>query len=97
MSIRPLNDRILVKRLEETARTPGGLYLPDTAKEKPIEGVVLAVGDGKVNEQGKVQPLQVKVGDRIVFGKYSGTEIKVKGEERLILREDDVLGIIEQE
>jgi len=95
MNVRPLNDRILVKRIDEATRTPGGLFLPDTAKEKPVEGLVLAVGDGKVSDDGKQLPMQVKVGDRIVFGKYSGTEIKIDGEERLILREDDVLGIVE--
>lgn len=95
MNVRPMNDRILVMRSEETARTPGGLFLPETAKEKPVEGIVLAVGDGRINEKGELLPLRVKVGDRIVFGKYSGTEIKIQGEDRLILREDDVLGIIE--
>ncbi len=95
MKVRPLNDRVLVKRIEETARTPGGLYLPDTAKEKPIEGEVLAVGDGRIGDDGKTTPLQVKQGDRVVFGKYAGTEIKIAGEERLILREDDILGIID--
>jgi chaperonin GroES len=95
MKVRPLNDRILVKRLEENSRTAGGLYLPDTVKEKPMEGEVLAVGNGKITEDGKVVELTVKVGDRVVFGKYSGTEIKVDGEDRLILREDDILGIVE--
>jgi chaperonin GroES len=95
MKVRPLNDRILVKRLEESSRTAGGLYLPDTVKEKPMEGEVLAVGGGKITEDGKVVALTVKVGDRVVFGKYSGTEIKVDGEDRLILREDDILGIVE--
>jgi len=90
-----MNDRILVKRVEESTRTPGGLYLPDTAKEKPVEGIVLAVGNGRLNEKGERFPLVVKVGDRIVFGKYSGTEIKVLGEDHLILREDDVLGIVD--
>ena len=95
MNVRPMNDRILVKRVEESTRTPGGLFLPDTAKEKPVEGMVLAVGTGRVNDKGEILPLTVKVGDRIVFGKYSGTEIKILGDDHLILREDDVLGIIE--
>ena len=95
MKIRPLHDRILVKRLAEQEKTAGGLYIPDTAKEKPQEGKVVAVGKGKVNEDGKVIPLDVKAGDRILFGKYSGSEIKIDGEEHLILREEDVLGIVE--
>jgi chaperonin GroES len=96
MKIRPLQDRILVKRVQEEERTKGGIIIPDTAKEKPVEGEVVAVGNGKVTEQGKVQPLAVKKGDRILFGKYSGTEIKVDGVEHLILREEEVLGIIEK-
>ena len=96
MKIRPLQDRLLVKRVEEEERTKGGIIIPDTAKEKPVEGEVVAVGNGKVNDQGKVQPLAVKKGDRILFGKYSGTEIKVDGVEHLILREEEVLGIIEK-
>ena len=96
MKIRPLQDRILVKRVEEEERTKGGIIIPDSAKEKPVEGEVVAVGNGKVTEQGKVQPLAVKKGDRILFGKYSGTEIKVDGVEHLILREEEVLGIIEK-
>ncbi len=95
MNVRPLFDRILVKRNDEPTRSSGGLYLPDSAKEKPAEGTVLAVGSGRVDDSGKVTELQLKVGDRVVFGKYSGTEIKVDGEERLILREDDVLGVID--
>ena len=95
MKVRPLFDRVLVKRTEETTRTPGGLYLPETAKEKPIQGEVLAVGKGRIGDEGKTIPLQVKVGDRVIFGKYSGTEIKIDGEERLILREDDILGVID--
>lgn len=95
MTVRPLFDRILVKRNDEPTRTRGGLFLPETAKEKPVEGTVLAVGSGRVADDGKVSALSVKVGDRVVFGKYSGTEIKVDGEDRLILREDDVLGIME--
>ena len=94
--IRPLHDRLIVKRIEEhEQKSAGGIIIPDTAKEKPQEGKVLAVGKGKVNEDGKTIPLDVKTGDRILFGKYSGSEIKVDGEECLILREDEVLGIIE--
>jgi chaperonin GroES len=96
MKVRPLQDRILVRRLQEEEKTKGGIIIPDTAKEKPIEGEVIAVGSGKVIEGGKVQPLDVKKGDRILFGKYSGTEIKVDGVEHLILREDEVLGVIEK-
>ena len=95
MNVRPLHDRLLVQRNDSATQTAGGLYLPETAKEKPVEGTVLAVGDGRLTEDGKTLPLQVKVGDRIIFGKYSGTEIKLDGEERLILREDDVLGILD--
>ncbi len=95
MKIKPLQDRILVKRIEEEEKTKGGIIIPDAAKEKPQEGKVVAVGDGKVLENGTKVPLTVKVGDKILFGKYSGTEIKVDGEEHLILREDDVLGIVE--
>lgn len=95
MKIRPLNDRILVKRLEEKEVTKGGIIIPDTAKEKPVEGKVVAVGKGKMLENGSVKPLDVKEGDKILFGKYSGTEIKIEGEEFLMMREDDVLGIIE--
>ncbi len=96
MKIRPLHDRILVKRLEEEEKTKGGIIIPDTAKEKPIEGEVIAVGNGRVLESGETRPLEVKVGDRILFGKYAGTEIKIEGEEYLMMREDDVLGVIEQ-
>ncbi len=95
MKIRPLQDRVIVKRLEEEEKTKGGIIIPDTAKEKPQEGKVIAVGKGKVTEDGKVIPLDVKAGDKILFGKYSGTEIKVEGEELLIMREEDILGIIE--
>lgn len=95
MNVRPLYDRVLVKRNEEPVKSKGGLFLPETAKEKPIEGTILAVGEGKLADDGSLSPLQVKPGDRIVFGKYSGTEIKVDGEDRLILREDDILGVIE--
>jgi chaperonin GroES len=95
MKIRPLQDRVIVKRLEEEEKTKGGIIIPDTAKEKPQEGKVIAVGKGKVSEDGKVIPLDVKAGDRILFGKYAGTEIKIEGEEHLIMREEDILGVIE--
>ncbi len=95
MKIRPLQDRIIVKRMEEEEKTAGGIIIPDTAKEKPQEGKVVAVGKGKVGEDGKVQPLDVKPGDKVLFGKYAGTEIKLEGEEHLIMREDDLLGVIE--
>jgi chaperonin GroES len=95
MKIRPLHDRILVKRVEEQEVRKGGIIIPDTAKEKPQEGKVIAVGNGKVTDEGKKIPLDVKAGDRILFGKYSGSEVKVEEEEYLILREEDVLGIIE--
>jgi chaperonin GroES len=95
MTVRPLFDRVLVKRNEEPTRTRSGLFLPDTAKEKPVEGTVLAVGNGRVADDGKITALTVKEGDRVVFGKYAGTEIKVDGEDRLILREDDILGILD--
>jgi chaperonin GroES len=95
MKIRPLHDRILVKRLEEQEVKKGGIIIPDTAKEKPQEAKVIAVGSGKVTDDGKKIPLDVKAGDRILFGKYSGSEVKVEDEEYLILREEDVLGIIE--
>jgi chaperonin GroES len=96
MKIKPLQDRVVVKRLAEVERTQGGLYIPDTAKEKPIEGEVVGVGTGKVLEDGKLRPLDVKVGDRVLFGKYSGTEVKIDGEEHLILREEDILGVVEK-
>jgi chaperonin GroES len=95
MKLRPLQDRILVQRVEEETATKGGIIIPDTAKEKPAEGKVTAVGNGKVGEDGKRIALEVKKGDRILFGKYSGTEVKISGEEYLIMREDDVLGIID--
>jgi chaperonin GroES len=95
MKIRPLQDRIIVKRVEEEAKSKGGIIIPDTAKEKPQEGKVIAVGKGKVTEDGKVHPLDVKKGDRVLFSKYSGTEVNIEGEEHLIIREDDVLGILE--
>jgi chaperonin GroES len=95
MKIRPLQDRIIVKRIAEEEKTAGGIIIPDTAKEKPQEGKVTAVGNGKVGEDGKVTPLDVKKGDKVLFGKYAGTEIKIDGEEHLIMREDDILGVIE--
>jgi chaperonin GroES len=95
MKIRPLQDRVIVKRIEEEEKTKGGIIIPDTAKEKPQEGRVIAVGKGKITEDGKVIPLDVKEGDRILFGKYAGTEIKIEGEEHLIMREEDILGVIE--
>ena len=94
MKIKPLHDRILVRRLEEKETKKGGIIIPDTAKEKPQEGEVIAVGPGKVGDDGKRQPMDVKVGDKILFGKYSGSEIKLKDEELLIMREEDVLGIL---
>ena len=96
MKIRPLQDRVIVKRVEEEEKTKGGIIIPDTAKEKPAEGKVIAVGKGKIDEDGKLRPLDVKVGDRILFSKYAGTEVKVDGEENLIMREDDILGVIEK-
>jgi chaperonin GroES len=95
MKIRPLQDRILIKRVEEEQKTAGGIIIPDSAKEKPQEGRVVAVGNGKVGDDGKVRPLDVKKGDRILFSKYAGTEVKLDGEEHTILREEDVLGVIE--
>jgi chaperonin GroES len=96
MKIRPLQDRILVKRIEEEETTAGGIIIPDTAKEKPMEGKVVAVGKGKLSEDGKLMPLDLKKGDRILFSKYAGTEVKIEGVEHLIMREDDVLGVIEK-
>ncbi len=96
MKIRPLQDRVIVKRIEEEEKSKGGIIIPDTAKEKPQEGKVVAVGKGKLNDDGKITPLDVKVNDLILFGKYSGTEINVDGEEHLIMREDDILGVIEK-
>ncbi len=95
MKIRPLQDRVIVKRIAEEEKTKGGIIIPDTAKEKPQEGKVIAVGKGKTNDEGKLVPLEVKVGDKILFGKYSGSEIKLNGEEHLIMREEDILGVIE--
>jgi len=95
MKIRPLQDRILVKRVDEDEKSAGGIIIPDTAKEKPQEGRVVAVGNGKLNDDGNVTPLDVKRGDKVLFSKYSGTEVNIEGEEHLIIREDDVLGILE--
>ena len=95
MKIRPLQDRVIVKRIEEDEKTKGGIIIPDTAKEKPIEGKVVAVGSGKILENGKKQPLEIKKGDRILFGKYAGTDIQIEGEERLIMKEDDIIAVVE--
>jgi chaperonin GroES len=94
MKIRPLQDRVLVKRVPEEQKTKGGIYIPDTAKEKPVEGEVIAAGPGRVGKDGKVRPLEVKKGDRVLFGKYGGTEVKLLDDEHLIMREDDILAII---
>jgi chaperonin GroES len=96
MKIRPLQDRVIVKRVKEEEKTKGGIIIPDSAKEKPVEGEVLAVGNGKVLEDGSVRKLDIKAGDRVLFGKYAGTEVKLEGEDHLILREDDILGVIEK-
>ena len=96
MNIRPLQDRVILKRVKEEEKTKGGIIIPDTAKEKPLEGMVVAVGNGKVLEDGTVRKLDVKVGDRVLFGKYSGTEVKLEGEERLIVREDDILAVLDK-
>jgi chaperonin GroES len=95
VKIRPLHDRVIVRRLEEERRTPGGIVIPDTAKEKPIQGEVVAAGKGKILENGEVRPLDVKVGDKVLFGKYSGTEVKVGNEELLVMREEDIMGVVE--
>ena len=95
MKIRPLRDRILVTRIDEEDKTKGGIVIPDTAKEKPQEGKIVAVGKGKLSEDGKLTPLDVKKGDKILFSKYAGTEVNIEGEEHLIIREDDVLGVVE--
>jgi chaperonin GroES len=95
MKVRPLHDRLLVKRIEEEETTKGGLIIPDTAKEKPMEGKIIAVGKGNVDEDGKLRPLDVHKGDRVLFGKYSGSEIQLEGDEHLIIREDDVLAVLE--
>jgi chaperonin GroES len=95
MAIRPLHDRVIVQRVKEEEKTKGGIIIPDSAKEKPVEGKVIAVGNGKILEDGKVRKLEVKKGDRVLFGKYSGQEVKVDGEEMVILREDDIVGVVE--
>jgi chaperonin GroES len=95
MKLRPLQDRIIVKRVEEETMTAGGIFIPETAKEKPQKGEIVAVGNGKKTDDGKVIPIDVKVGEKVLFGKYSGTEIKIEGEEYLIMREDDILGVME--
>jgi chaperonin GroES len=95
MKLRPMQDRIIVKRIEEEAKTAGGIFIPETAKEKPQKGEIVAAGNGKKTEDGKVIALDVKVGDKVLFGKYAGTEIKIEGEEFLIMREDDILGVME--
>ena len=95
MKVKPLQDRVIVKRIEEEETTKGGIIIPDTAKEKPIEGEVVAVGGGKLNDAGSKQPLEVKAGDKVLFGKYAGTDIQIEGEEHLIMREDDIIAIIE--
>lgn len=94
MTVRPLHDRVLVKRFSEDERTKGGIFIPDTAKEKPIQGEIIAVGTGRVSEDGKIRPLDVKKGDRVLFGKYAGTEIKIEGDEFLMMREEDILGVL---
>ena len=96
MKLRPLHDRVIVKRTEEEEKTAGGIIIPDTAKEKPQQGIVIAVGKGKVLDNGKIIPLEVKEGDRILFGKYAGNEVKIDGEEHLIMREDEILAIVEK-
>ncbi len=95
MKVKPLHDRVIVKRIEEEEKTKGGIIIPDTAKEKPAEGKIIAAGSGKILDDGKRQPLEVKKGDRVLFGKYAGTEININGEEHLIMREDDIIAIIE--
>jgi chaperonin GroES len=96
MNIRPLHDRVIVRRLEETRTSPGGIVIPDTATEKPMQGEVIAVGKGRILDNGEVRPLDVKKGDRILFGKYSGNEVKISGEEYLVMREEDIMGVIEK-
>ena len=95
MAIRPLHDRVLVRRVEDEKKTPGGIVIPDTAAEKPMQGEVIAVGNGKLQDNGELRALDVKAGDKILFGKYSGTEVKVDGEELIVMREDDIMGVIE--
>ena len=95
MAIRPLHDRVLVRRLEDEKKSPGGIVIPDTAAEKPMTGEVVSVGNGKLQDNGELRPLDVKAGDKVLFGKYSGTEVKVDGEELLVMREDDIMGVLE--
>lgn len=95
MSFRPLHDRVLVRRVEEDEKTAGGIIIPDTAKEKPMQGEIVAVGTGSRNEKGEIVPLDVKAGDRVIFGKWSGTEVKIDGEELLIMKESDIMGVLE--
>ena len=95
MAIRPLHDRVLVRRVEDEKKSPGGIVIPDTAAEKPMQGEVVSVGNGKLQDNGELRPLDVKAGDKVLFGKYSGTEVKVEGEELLVMREDDVMAVIE--
>ncbi|MDH3279885.1 MAG: co-chaperone GroES [Gammaproteobacteria bacterium] len=95
MAIRPLHDRVLIRRLDDERTSPGGIVIPDTAAEKPMQGQIVAAGNGKLLENGEIRPLDVKVGDKVLFGKYSGTEVKVDGEELLVMREDDIMGVIE--
>jgi chaperonin GroES len=96
MAFRPLHDRVLIKRVEQEAKTAGGIIIPDTAKEKPMEGEVIAVGPGARDETGKIQPLDVKPGDRVLFGKWSGSEVRIEGEELLVMKESDLMGVIER-
>lgn len=95
MAIRPLHDRVLVRRIDDEKKSPGGIVIPDSAAEKPMQGEVVAVGNGKIQENGEQRPLDVKAGDKVLFGKYSGTEVKVDGEELLVMREDDIMGVVE--
>nr|VFJ90982.1 MAG: chaperonin GroES [Candidatus Kentron sp. LFY]VFJ92206.1 MAG: chaperonin GroES [Candidatus Kentron sp. LFY]VFK24441.1 MAG: chaperonin GroES [Candidatus Kentron sp. LFY] len=95
MNIRPLHDRVIIKRIEEERTSPGGIVIPDTATEKPIQGKVTAVGKGKILEKGEIRPLDIQIGDKVLFGKYSGTEVKIDGEELLVMREEDIMAIIE--
>ena len=95
MQVRPLHDRVLVKRFNEEERSKGGIIIPDTAKEKPVQGEIIAVGQGRIGDDGKIRPLDVKKGDRVLFGKYAGTEIKIDGEEFLMMREEDILGVLQ--
>jgi len=95
MNIRPLHDRVIVRRLEDERKSPGGIVIPDTAAEKPMQGEVVAAGNGKLLDNGELRPLDVKAGDKVLFGKYSGTEVKVNGEDLLVMREDDIMGVIE--